>query len=504
MEIQPFSEAPVHPYYGRPFTETEPAAINQIITSPKPPVKDAPPAPPFPADPVQVGLPPMLWAAKECGAADFGDARLSQRLVSLVTSLAEHPEQSIPEALGKWSDVKAAYRFFDNEKVSVDAIYDGHLAPTLEKIKDQPVILAVQDTTCFNFTLHKDTEGLGPIGKGDLAGFFLHTCLAVSTAGVPLGVLAHRLWARPPKIAEKAKNQLLKDKESARWIEVTREVAQVVPAPTRVIMIGDRESDIYDLLLLADEKRDFLIRARFDRQLDNSNDRLWQTVENAPALGQTTIKVPRADKRPEREATLTLRSATVTLRPPANRKKEELPTITVGALLVREEAPPAGAKPVEWLLLTTLPCDTLQDALQVLTWYTYRWRIERYHFILKSGCRVEKLELETGDRLMCALAVYSMVAVRLLHLTYQVRETPDMPCTVSLGDSEWKALYAATFKTKEVPESPPDLETAVLWIAKLGGFLARKGDGKPGVKVVWRGFRRLEAMTVMWEIFNSP
>jgi hypothetical protein len=460
--------------------------------------------PPFLADPVQEGLPPILWAARECGAADFGDARLTQRLVSLVASLAEHPAQSIPEALGKWSDIKAAYRFFDNNKVTVEAIYDGHLAPTLDKIKDQPVILAVQDTTCFNFTLHKDTEGLGPIGKGDLAGFFLHTCLAVSTDGVPLGALAHRLWARPPKTVEKAKNQLLKDKESARWIEVTQEVAQIVPAPTRVIMIGDRESDIYDLLLLADEKRDFLIRARFDRQLDNSNDRLWQTVENAPALGQTTIKVPRADKRPEREATLTLRSATVTLRPPANRKKEELPTITVGALLVREEAPPAGAKPVEWLLLTTLSCATLGEALQCLTWYTYRWRIERYHFILKSGCRVEKLELESGDRLMCALAVYSMVAVRLLHLTYQARETPDMPCTVSLGDSEWKALYAATFKTKVVPESPPDLETAVLWIAKLGGFLARKGDGKPGVKVIWRGLRHLEDLTTMWEIFNSP
>lgn len=446
----------------------------------------------------------MLWAARECGATDFGDARLTQRLVSLVVSLAEHPEQSIPEALGKWGDVKAAYRFFDNEKVAVDAIYDGHLAPTLDKIKDQPVILAVQDTTCFNFTLHKDTEGLGPIGKGDLAGFFLHTCLAVSTDGVPLGVLAYRMWARPPKEEEKVKNRLLKDKESARWLEVAEEVARIVPAPTRVIMVGDRESDIFDFLLLADENHDFLIRARWDRQLDDSSDRLWQTVEKAPALGRTTIKVPRADKRPEREAILTLRSARVTLAPPQNRKKEELPPANVNALLVREEDPPKGATPVEWLLLTTLPCDTLKAALQVLTWYTYRWRIERYHFILKSGCHVEKLELETGDRLMRALAVYSMVAVRLLHLTYQVRETPDMPCTVSLGNSEWKALYAATFKTREAPESPPDLKTAVLWIAKLGGFLARKCDGNPGVKVLWRGFRRLEAMTVMWEIFNSP
>jgi hypothetical protein len=182
--------------------------------------------------------------------------------------------------------------------------------------------------------------------------YFLHTCLAVSTDGVPLGALAHRLWRRPPKEEEKAKNRLLKDKESARWIEVTKEAARIVPAPTRVVMVGDRESDIFDLLLLADSNHDFLIRARWDRQLDNSKERLWHAVESAPALGRTTIKVPRADERPEREATLTLRSATVALGPPLNRQKEGLPPATVTALLVREETPPEGAKPVEWLLLT--------------------------------------------------------------------------------------------------------------------------------------------------------
>jgi hypothetical protein len=269
-------------------------------------------------------------------------------------------------------------------------------------------------------------------------------------------------------------------------------------------MVGDRESDIFDLLLLADNNHDFLIRARWDRRLDDSSDHLWHAVENAPALGQTTIKVPRADGRPEREASLTLRSATVALSPPLNRKKEGLPAATVTALLVREDAPPEGVTPVEWLLLTTLPVATLDEALQALTWYTYRWRIERYHFILKSGCQVEKLELETRDRLARALAVYSMVAVRLLHLTYQVRETPGVLCTVVLGDSEWKALYAATHKTTRLPLSPPDLQTAVLWIAKLGGFLARKCDGKPGVKVLWRGLRHLQDLTTMWEICHAP
>ena len=447
----------------------------------------------------------MLWAARECGRAEFGDARLTQRLISLVDSRVEHPEKSLPEALGQWNATKAAYRFFDNDKVTVKAIYDSHRDATLEAIKGHPVILAIQDTTVFNYTVHRKTEGMGPIGKTGLSGFFLHSCLAVSPEGVPLGILSHRMWVRPPESKDSHnthKNRPLDDKESARWIEVTKEVARIVPAPTRVVMVGDRESDIIDLFLLANSNHDFLIRAQWDRRLDNSNDHLWHAVENAPALGQTAIKVPRADQRPEREAILTLRAATVTLRPPPSRLKERLPAPTVNALLVREEAPPAGVQPIEWMLLTTLPVATFEQALQCLTWYTYRWRIERYHYILKSGCQVEKLQLETRDRLMRALAVYSMVASQLLWLTYHARQTPQASCTVALSNSEWKALYAATHKTTILPDCPPDLQTAVLWIARLGGFLARKGDGLPGVKVLWRGFRRLQDLTAMWEIFN--
>ena len=171
---------------------------------------------------------------------------------------------------------------------------------------------------------------------------------------------------------------------------------------------------------------------------------------------------------------------------------------------MREESPPDGEQPVEWMLLTTLPITTLEEGLQCLTWYTYRWRIERYHYILKSGCQIEKLQLETKDRLMRALAVYSIVASRLLWLTYQARETPEAPCTVVLSDSEWQSLYAATHRTTVLPDRPPNIRIAILWIAQLGGFLGRNHDGDPGLKVLWRGFRRLEDLTTMWELLHSP
>lgn len=449
-----------------------------------------------------------MWAVRECGGANFCDARLTQRLVSLVADLAEHPESSLPAALGQWSATKAAYRFFDNEKVTVEAIYESHRKATLGRIKNQPVILAVQDTTVFNFTLHRKTEGLGPIGQAGLAGFFLHSCLAVSAQGVPLGILAHRLWVRPPEGKDSRKtsrSRPLDDKESARWIEVTEEAAQGIPSSTRVVMVGDRESDIFDLFLLATGKHyDILIRAAWDRRLDQTQEHLWAAVEKAPVLGRTAVTVPRSGERSEREAVLTLRAATVTLRPPPHRKKEQLPAPTLNALLVREQSPPEGVKPIEWMLLTTLPVTTFEEALQCLTWYTYRWRIERYHYILKSGCQVEKLQLESRDRLMRALAVYNVVAWRLLWLTYQTRQTPREPCTVALTESEWRTLYAVVNKTTILPDHPPDLQTAVLWIAKLGGFLGRKSDGQPGVKVLWRGFRRLQDLVVVWELFRPP
>ncbi len=358
----------------------------------------------------------MLWAARECGSAALGDARLTQRLVSITSALAEHPESSLPATLGEWPETKAAYRFLDNQKVTVKAIYNAHREATVERARGQSVLLAVQDTTIFNFTLHRTTEGLGPIGQTGLSGFFLHSCLGVSADGLPLGILAYRLWVRPSQAKdsrETHKARPLGDKESARWLEVTEDATKGIPPATKVVMVGDRESDIFDLFLLATQKGyDILVRAAWDRRLDASEDHLWETVEKAPLLGQTRITVPRSDDRPERTASLTLRTASVALRPPPHRKRERLAAPTLNALLVRESSPPEGEEPIEWMLLTTLPITTFADALQILTWYTYRWRIERYHYTLKSGCQVEKLQLETADRLMRALAVYSIVAWR--------------------------------------------------------------------------------------------
>ncbi len=432
----------------------------------------------------------MLWATKECGRADFGDARLTQRLIELTSALAEHPESSVPVAAGSWAGTKGAYRFFDNARVGPERILRTHRQTTVGRLEGQPIVLAVQDTTVFNFSTHHETEGLGEIGADYTQGFFLHSCLAVATNGIPLGLLWQQFWARD--------GQATGERESARWVNTMREVEKVIPDGTRVVMVGDRESDLFPLFAAARaDGCDVLVRATHNRKLAGEDPDLAVAVAHAPELGTDTVVVPRKGNLSARETTLSLHAKQVTLRTPAAYREQCQQPVAITVVCASEISPPAGSQPIGWILLTTLPVTNAAEAAAVVRWYTYRWRIERFHFTLKSGCQVEDLQLATRRRLENAIAVYSIVAWRLLWLTYEARENPEAPCTTVLSDDEWQCLYLALHrkdivKTHHIPAEPPTLQAAVIQIARLGGFLARKGDGDPGVKALWRGFRRLQ------------
>lgn len=452
------------------------------------------------------------WAVLELGGAGLGDPRRRQRLVTLATALAKHPNSSLPAACGNLAATKAAYRFLDNDAVDPNEIVAAHRESTLKRMTAYPMVLAVQDTTTYNFTTHRATRGLGPITrkaegyKKPGTGFLVHSCLAVSPEGVPLGLLGQYLWVRPEPDggAERDDRRPIEDKESVRWQNMLATSTEGLPPGTRVVTVADREADIFEFFLTAvQSERELLVRAAQDRRVHNPDGYLWAAVEQAGVVGMLTIEVPRADNRPSRTAHLELRIARVQLQPPQKTSRKGLPVIVLNAVLAREANPPSDQEPIEWLLLTTLPVSSAADASNCVQWYTQRWKIERYHYTLKSGCEVEKLELEDVQRLHRALAVYAVVAWRLLYLTYMARVEPQAPCTVVLSSSEWQALYCTIHRTKKAPRTPPDLQTAVLWIARLGGFLARKRDGAPGVKVLWQGYRRLEDLTTMWEIFNA-
>ena len=216
-----------------------------------------------------------------------------------------------------------------------------------------------------------------------------------------------------------------------------------------------------------------------------------------------TIVVPRQDEYKSRTACLSIRHASFDFSPPINRAKNfQHQSVALNVISAIEENPPPDVKPITWLLLTSLEVNSFDQATCRLRWYTYRWLIERYHYVLKSGCRIEQLQLKTAERIKKALATYSIVAWRLLWLTYQARENPSLPCDTILEKYEWQSLYCH-FHGFPLPQEPPSIQQVVTWIAQLGGFLARRHDGFPGVKTLWRGLQRFHDITSTWKLIHS-
>ena len=448
------------------------------------------------------------WSKQELSQIDLGDERLNKRLMKMVEDFAENPESSVPQACGDWAATKATYEFWKNPKVKASSIIDGHVESTKQRCLVQDTILAIQDTTDMNYTDHPSTEGLGHLDHPSISGLKTHSCLAVSTQGVPQGLLYQKTWARDPKTKGKKhqrKKLSTKDKESQRWLDTQKSVEEVIPEDICMITIADREADIYDLFALPRrDNAELLIRLEYNRRVEHESKYLWKVVRQSPILGAVTLEVGRRGDQPPREATVTVRISQLSICAPQNRKgHSSLKPIPVYLVLAEEESAPSGVKPLCWLLLVTFPVATFEDAVRCIRYYSYRWLIERYHFVLKSGCGMEKLQLESADRLHRALATFSIVSWRLLWITYEARVNPDSPCDRILDTYEWQSLYCITFKTTILPITVPSLKEAVLWIAKLGGFLGRKGDGEPGVKTIWRGLRKLSNIWETWEFLSE-
>jgi hypothetical protein len=452
-----------------------------------------------------------MWSALELRHVDLGDRRLNRRLVKLVDDLLNAPEASVPQAAGDWAATKAAYRFWDNPRVDPDDIRAAHRDSTLERLpghRGDP-LLAIQDTTGFDFTDHPDTVGLGYLAHSKRAGLWLHSALAVTAAGVPLGLIDQRTWTRDPATLGKRARRNQKqtaEKESQRWLDALAATEAALPAGQAVVTVADREADFSDLFAAPRRPGShLLIRAKPRRRVRHVERLLGKAVRAGAAAGTIAVDLRRGDDRPPRRATLTIRFTTLEIAPPSTHpRREALPHLRLTAILAEEESPPQGQDPVRWWLVTTLPIATLTDAERAVRWYALRWLVERYHYVLKSGCRIERLQLETAERLGRALARYAVVAWRLLWLTYEARRHPEAPCEAVLPREHWQVLHRVAHKTDKAPSSPPGLRAAVRQIARLGGFLARKGDGEPGVKTIWRGLRRLEDLVTGWKLSQEP
>jgi len=451
------------------------------------------------------------WAQEEFGGAPLGDRRLVQRLIQIAQKLGEQPTASIPQACGAWDQTKGAYRFFDNHRVAEDQILQTHFRTSQERARGQTVVLAVQDTTQFDFTNHPATTGLGPTQDQEHQGLFYHPTLLLTPERLPLGLAHHQVWTRPPEDFGKKhrrKQRPIQDKESHKWLEsleATARLQECLPQ-VRFVNVADREADIYDFLHLGQRLRvNLLVRAAWNRRVDQPERHLWDHLAACPRAGYHSVKVPRRPGQAARLARLAVRFGTVSLQPPRHRHREtELEPVTVWAVYVQEEEPPPDLAPLSWMLLSTLPVTNLSEAVTCIDWYACRWSIETFFKILKSGCRIEHLQLETGERLKRCLAVYSVVAWRVMFLTMQGRQQPDLPCEVLLETGEWQALHCFHHQTQTPPAQPPTLREATRMIARLGGFIGRRGDGNPGPMTIWRGLQRLQDIALAWRLGRSP
>lgn len=459
---------------------------------------------------------PQVWAASTYATADLVDARLNARLVKLAATLAGKPLDSIPKASLDWAEAKAIYRFVENERVSLDDLQKPVAQATARRCGDCAVVIAPQDTTAVAFPKANVAEGLGPIAAEPRTtkGMYVHTTLALREDGMALGVFDVACWCRqaPDKEADpkEKRKRPIEEKESGKWLRgaqaARQAIAQALPEGHRphLIHVYDREGDVYeamvDIVLSGDGG---VIRCSQDRRvelMDGRIDSAHHAVRSSPLLLKKTIDVPRTHGRPARKATVELRRIPLHVPPPHDRPKGS-PTLALTLVEVWEPEPPEDLEPLLWRLWTNEPAQTLPQVDRVIDIYKLRWRMEDYHTVLKGGCQVEALQFETVERLNKMIVIYAPIAVRILQLRDWARREPQAPCTVVLSDLEWRTLWTYIHREPVSPNrAPPPLRQAVLWIGRLGGHLNRKGDGMPGVKTLWQGWRDLVMMAEIYRL----
>jgi hypothetical protein len=447
----------------------------------------------------------QAWALDLYGSADMPDKRLNASAVRTVVRLAEAPTDPLTQSCADFAEVKASYRLLENERMAPEHLRRAMRQKGARDAQGRPVILLIGDTSAFSFPSSPATEGLGPITSNTTPGLLVHSVLAAGLDGKPIGILSQQVWARPwedEKVTPSERKSLpIEEKESYKWIvgmaEARQAVAEANPAGRRprLIQVFDREGDIYEVFAdVTQHEEGCVIRSTQNRRSAGEEDNLGgahDLVAASPLLGSIEVTVERNGERKGRVAHVEIRSIALVLHPACPYHKRA--PLAIRMVEAREVDAPSGVKePILWRLLTTEPCATFDEARAVVAIYTHRWLIEEVHLILKSGCRIQDVRLRKARRIELLLAMYSAVAVFLLQLREWSRLEPEAPCTEVLDPETWPVLYAAVHGYAAPPEHPtPTIRQAVLWIGRLGGHLGRKGDGMPGIRVLWRGWRDL-------------
>jgi len=456
------------------------------------------------------------WVREEMKECRFRDDRLSKRASKLVRQMTEKIGEGVPAACQDWANTKAAYRFFSNETVSEEEILSGHFAATkarMESVDDR--ILILHDTTEFSYKRDEESTSLGLLtrfpkyGKTKgitLRGILMHSSLAVTPQGLPLGLAAIKFWTREQfKGCNALKRKInptrvpIEEKESFRWLENLRQATALAESPANCVHIGDRESDIYELFCTAVEaKTYFLVRTCVDRLAGGDGETIASLMNAAPKCGLHRVSF-KDRKGMEHKAVLELKFRRIDVHPPIS-KRNRYPTLTLTVIHAYERGNPEGREKIEWKLLTNIPIETRSEAIEKLDWYAMRWKIETFHKILKSGCKAEESKLRSSERLVNFIAICCIVGWRIFWITMLNRIAPDELPTLGLTQNEVTLLNQVIEMRIKRHSKEMTLSDCLIEIARLGGYLARANDPPPGNLVMWRGMRRLADMQIGFQI----
>jgi len=441
-------------------------------------------------------LDPKSWAERTFGGVQLHDRRRTRRAVQAASKLAENPLGTLPAQMQTWKETKALYRLLDEPDVTFAALMEPHLQQTREQALSSPVVLLVQDTTDSDLSHRRKISGVGQIGNERGRGFFLQTVLAVRPQPREvLGCMAQEPFVRVPAPQGEQRHQRLKReaRETDVWMRQIHSIG--TPAAGSVwVHVGDRGADMFPFFQACQTTQTyFLVRAAQNRRVQGNEDELMYSLTRTrafPSQASRPFEVPARHGHQARSTQLQLAFGQLTLLPPRNEPRASKDPVTVWVIRVWEEQAPDGEEPLEWILLTSVPTTTLEQAWERVDWYRCRWLVEDYHQCLKSGCRIEERQLQSVDGLMRLLGLLSPLAVRLVQVRALAREEPERPASEVIEPLMLAVLAQRT------GHAPATMTIGTFWteVARLGGYLARAHDGPAGWRTIWKGWLLLQTL----------
>lgn len=450
---------------------------------------------------------PANWAKREFSDANLGDLRRTNRLIKISEGLTKAVGSPISSVCGK-SGAQTVTRLFSNEMVTLESVTEPHINQTKLRCVKSDRVLAVQDTTVLDFSTHNATTGIGYLSssKKSSRGLLLHSVLALSPERVPLGIIGMQIWAREDAnrgCANDRRKRPVCDKESNKWLIGLDQAQSNTHPDCEVVVIGDRESDIY--ALFAAERRpkvNLLVRLAYNRSVeDDEHKNIEEAIESFKPIGSYKIRVPRKQGQSNRDANLILSAGSVMIKPPLHRTPD-IPKdpVKVWIVVAKEKDTPEGIDGIHWILTSTEPIESFEHSKRAINEYSVRWTIEEFHKVLKSGCKVEKIQFDTVEKLKPAIGIFSIVAWRVLYLTKLSRSEPEMD-VIQIAERDEVAILSQWLQSQgERDHIIRNVREFTIAVARLGGFQGRKSDGMPGTKTLWQGLRALEILILGYKL----